>query len=39
LENLLLYFLSFTEVIERAKAGGETAKEPEPPPAKKKRIA
>ncbi len=39
LENLRLFFLSVIEVIDRAKAGGGTAKEPEPPPAKKKRIA
>jgi ParB family chromosome partitioning protein len=32
LENLRLFFLSLIEVIERAKAGGGTAKEPEPPP-------
>jgi hypothetical protein len=31
LENLHLYFLSVIEVIERAKAGGWTAKAPEPP--------
>jgi hypothetical protein len=35
LENLRLFFLSLIEVIERAKAGGGTAKEPEPPPEKK----
>jgi hypothetical protein len=33
-----LFFLSVIEVIDRAKAGGGTAKEPEPPPDKKKRI-
>ena len=38
LENLRLFFLSVIEVIDRAKAGGGTAKEPEPPPDKKKRI-
>jgi ParB family transcriptional regulator, chromosome partitioning protein len=35
LENLRLFFLSVIEVIERAKAGGGTAKEPELPPEKK----
>jgi uncharacterized ParB-like nuclease family protein len=35
LENLHLYFLSLIEVIEKAKVGGGTAKEPEPPPEKK----
>ena len=39
LENLRLFFVSVIEVIERAKAGGGTAKEPEPPPAKKKILA
>jgi ParB family chromosome partitioning protein len=38
LENLRLLFVSVIEVIEKAKAGGGTAKEPEPSPAKKKRI-
>lgn len=33
LENLRLLFLSVIEVIERAKTGGGTAKEPDPPPA------
>jgi hypothetical protein len=32
LENLRLFFLSMIEVIERAKAGGGTAKEPDSPP-------
>jgi hypothetical protein len=32
LENLRLFFLSVLEVIDRAKAGGGTAKEPDPPP-------
>jgi ParB family chromosome partitioning protein len=35
LENLRLFFLSVIEVIERAKAGGGTAKEPDPPPEEK----
>ena len=39
LENLRLFFISLIEVIERAKAGGGTAKEPEPPPAKKKILS
>lgn len=39
LENLHLFFLSVIEVIERAKAGGGTAKEPEPPPGKKLNLA
>ena len=39
LENLRLFFLSVIEVIDRAKAGGGTAKEPEPPPGKKKSLA
>jgi len=39
LENLRLFFLSVIEVIDRAKAGGGTAKEPEPPPTKKKILA
>ena len=39
LENLRLFFISVIEVIERAKAGGGTAKEPEPPPGKKKILA
>ena len=39
LENLRLFFVSVIEVIEMAKAGGGTAKEPEPPPDKKKRLA
>jgi len=39
LENLRLFFASVIEVIERAKAGGGTAKEPEPPPGKKKILA
>jgi hypothetical protein len=39
LENLRLFFLSVIEVIDRAKAGGGTAKEPDPPPGKKKLIA
>jgi hypothetical protein len=39
LENLRLFFLSVIDVIERAKAGGGTAKELEPPPGKKKLIA
>jgi hypothetical protein len=38
LENLRLFFVSVIEVIDRAKAGGGTAKEPEPSPGKKKRI-
>ena len=39
LENLHLYFLSLIEVIEKAKAGGGTAKEPGPPAGKKKVLA
>ena len=39
LENLRLLFVSVIEVIERAKAGGGTAKEPEPSPGKKKILA
>jgi hypothetical protein len=39
LENLRLFFLSVIEVIDRTKADGGTAKEPEPPPDKKKLIA
>ena len=35
LENLRLFFLSMIEVIERAKAGGGTAKESEPSPEEK----
>jgi hypothetical protein len=38
-EMLRLFFVSVIEVIERAKTGGGTAKEPEPSPAKKKRLA
>jgi len=39
LENLHMYFLSVIEVIDKAKAGGGTAKEPEPTPAKKRLLA
>jgi hypothetical protein len=35
LDNLRLFFLSMIELIERAKAGGGTAKEPDPPPEDK----
>ena len=39
LENLRLFFVSVIEVIEMAKAGGGTAKEPAPPAGKKKILA
>jgi hypothetical protein len=39
LENLRLFFVSVIEVIERAKAGGGTAKEPDPTAGKKKILA
>jgi len=39
MENLRLFFLSVIEVIDRARAGGGTAKEPEPPPGKKMSLA
>jgi len=39
LENLHLFFLSVIEVIDRAKAGGGTAREPDPPPGTKMNLA
>ena len=39
LENLRLFFLSVIEVIDRAKAGGGTAREPDPPPGKQANLA
>jgi hypothetical protein len=39
LENLRLFFLSVIEMIEKVKAGSGTAKEPDPLPAGKRRIA